>query len=260
MNTSISELGLVVAGNFMDSVINSLENAVDISMLVKDMEEYLHRVGTEAIAHLLESADEIVRESAERKREWEIHSSSLPTTLTTIFGDVHYERTYYKHKEQAKTYMFLSDRMMGIEAHDKTDALLASRMIEESIDLAYRKSGKKVSRASEFTGQTVMKKIRQLGDITATDTPVQRALKKQVSVLYVEADEDHVALQTGGQVEPRLVYIHEGKKCTTVDITGDVKKPRFELINKRCFGGVYKDYEQLWLEVANYIEEVYDTQ
>jgi len=33
-----------------------------------------------------------------------------------------------------------------------------------------------------------------------------------VRVLYIEADEDHVALQEGGIVEAKLVYVHEGRK------------------------------------------------
>lgn len=34
----------------------------------------------------------------------------------------------------------------------------------------------------------------------------------QKGVLYIEADEDHVALQDGKKEMPRLVYIHEGRE------------------------------------------------
>ena len=40
--------------------------------------------------------------------------------------------------------------------------------------------------------------------------PSRRRQKTKVKYLYVEADEDHVALQNGKSVMPRLVYVHEG--------------------------------------------------
>ena len=51
---------------------------------------------------------------------------------------------------------------------------------------------------------------------------------------------------------PKLVYVHEGldyDKCT---------KKRTRLKNIRYFGGVYKESEDLWLKVSEYIDEQYD--
>ena len=44
--------------------------------------------------------------------------------------------------------------------------------------------------------------------------------------------------------------IHEGRKLKS--------KGRYELINKRYFTGSLKNNEDLWLEVANYLDEAYD--
>ncbi|NLN15640.1 MAG: ISLre2 family transposase, partial [Tissierellia bacterium] len=65
-----------------------------------------------------------------------------------------------------------------------------------------------------------------------------------------EADEDHVAMQDGVNREIKLVYVHEGRKLKS--------KGRYELINKRYFTGSLKNNEDLWLEVANYLDEAYD--
>ncbi len=35
--------------------------------------------------------------------------------------------------------------------------------------------------------------------------------KRVVKTLYIEADEDHVALQNGRNKEIKLIYVHEGK-------------------------------------------------
>jgi len=66
----------------------------------------------------------------------------------------------------------------------------------------------------------------------------------------IEADEDHVALQEGGIVEAKLVYVHEGRK--------KIGKNRWKLENVRYFGGVYTNSDELWLEVADYIDKAYD--
>ncbi len=57
-------------------------------------------------------------------------------------------------------------------------------------------------------------------------------------------------MQNGKNKEIRLIYVHEGKKFKS--------KGRYELINKRYFTGSLKDTEDLWLEVADYLEEAYD--
>jgi len=69
-------------------------------------------------------------------------------------------------------------------------------------------------------------------------------------VLYIEADEDHVALQSGGVIEPKLIYVHEGKK--------KVGKDRWKLISPRYFSGVYTNSDELWVEVLDYIDQAYD--
>ena len=67
--------------------------------------------------------------------------------------------------------------------------------------------------------------------------------------LYLEADEDHASLQEGKCAEPKLVYVHEGIKTV-----GE----RSKLINPRYFSGIYADSDELWLEVADYIDKAYD--
>lgn len=94
--------------------------------------------------------------------------------------------------------------------------------------------------------------------------------KRKVKYLYVEADEDHIALQykekkgdikrfqghaDNGQIV-KLVYVHEGY----TDSREDIK--RKELKNVVYFGGLYrgKDNETLWKEVKEYIENQYETE
>ncbi len=57
-------------------------------------------------------------------------------------------------------------------------------------------------------------------------------------------------MQDGTNKEIKLIYVHEGKRFKS--------KGRYELINKRYFTGSLKSSEDLWLEVADYLEEAYD--
>ena len=192
--------------------------------------------------------DPLVKNDSRRKQGWHVQEKSAPNTLATIFGEVHYRRTYYKHKTK-KEYRYLSDELVGIEAYDKMDVSLKARLIEEAIETPYSRSGKKAAESLELTRQSVMNSIRELGPVDNSAVVIKKA-KATPKILYIEADEDHVAQQSGGCAEPKLVYVHEGRK--------QVSKDRWELQNIRYFGGMYKETEELWNEVADYIYQTYD--
>ncbi len=69
---------------------------------------------------------------------------------------------------------------------------------------------KRASNNVQVTRQTVMNTIRRLGNVENDEAEIP--LKKRVvKTLYIEADEDHVALQNGRNKEIKLIYVHEGK-------------------------------------------------
>ena len=124
----------------------------------------MDEVGRILMEQARESRDEAVRETAERKEEWHIHERNKPNTLATLFGEVKYHRTYYKHKEDHH-YSCLSDILVGIEAHDKMDLSLKAKCVENAVDGSYRKSGKEACDALELSGQTVMNAFKWLGPV-----------------------------------------------------------------------------------------------
>jgi hypothetical protein len=70
-----------------------------------------------------------------------------------------------------------------------------------------------------------------------------------IIVLYVEADEDHLKIRGKKKKSMvKLAYIHEG-------VTGEKRK---RLINPKYFTTVNKSSDQLWYEIAEYIELHYD--
>lgn len=248
MEFIIQEITNKIISNFEKDLEKLIRERRDISDFILATKRTLDEVGADLVAEALEIVNQVYRNSKERKKYWKIKEKAAKKTLTTIFGEVRYERTYYQNKKTGE-YSYLSDEAVGIEAHDKIDASLKVKLIEDAIYTSYGRSGKEASEAVELTSQTVMNSIRELGSVSNNAAEI-RLDKKRVKILYIEADEDHVPLQDKGKAEPKLVYVHEGKI--------QVSKGRWKLINPRYFSGVYANSDELWIEVSDYIDKAYD--
>lgn len=220
----------------------------DISQYIYKTKEMLDGIGAILVGEALEMADEMVRGSSWRKKNWHIQRRKEKKTLTTLFGEVYYSRTYYKHKTEG-TYSYLSDEGLGIEPHQRMDLSMKSELIERALDLSYKKSGDSIAKSVTISNQSVMNSIRELGSIKNSSAKITEA-KKPINILYIEADGDHVPMQDGTNKEIKLVYVHEGRKR--------ISSGRYELKNIRYFSGGYSNSEELWLEVAEYLEKAYD--
>jgi len=248
-----NEFGLKKIEKTIETFISEKRNLAD---LVLGLQESLYELGRNIIAEVLEDMDEHIRNSTERKKRYEIVRKD-PSTILTSFGLVAYNRTYFKPKEGGHR-KYLVDDISGINPHDRVSADVVINAIEEATQSSYRKAGTKVAYDSDLSKQTVMKKVHK---IEVMDAPHPTYEKKSSRVLYIEADEDHVALQhktkSGGDGQrktgtsmPKLVYVHEG-----IDSEKSTAK-RNVLKNVRYFGGDLKS-EDLWLKVAKYIDEQY---
>jgi hypothetical protein len=160
---------------------------------------------------------------------------------------VSYRRTYYRHKS-GKGYAYLSDEWAGIEGHERMDDSLRVRLAENAVEVSYQKAVEREMHSGIHSKSAVMNAIRRVGEVEAK---VGLKEKKQVEILYIEADEDHVALQNGGNKLAKIIYVHEGKT--------KVSKGRQKLQNPRYIVGVTESSEELWLKVADYLEAAYDS-
>ena len=247
MENIVQLIDEIITTGIKEHYKNLVNDHQDISQFILATKDDLDEVGRMIIQYVLEALDEAVRETPGRSLEWYIQERSKPNTLATLFGEVHYERTYYKSVE-GKGYCSLSDELVGIEAHDKMDLSLRSKLVELAEDDPYRKSGKGASNAIELSGQTVMNAIRWLGPVkNELKAPAE---KRKAEYIFIEADEDHVAMPDGRCGEPKLIYIHEGVE--------EVSKDRVKLKHPVYFGGMYSESDELWAEVEEYIDITYD--
>ena len=250
MELIIHEVLEKISGSYEEELIKLFKEKKEISEFILNMKKSLDEIGTMLVAEALETVDEVYRNSKARKLNWSIKSKADQKTLTTMFGDVKYKRAYYVNKRTGE-YSYLSDEAVGIEAHDRLDASLKAKLIDEAVVMPYSRSGEKAAEAVSLTSQTVMNSIRELGSIDNDAVEIKQE-KKSVRILYIEADEDHVALQIGGTAEPKLVYVHEGLE--------EIVQGRMKLKNVRYFSGIYNNSDDLWVEVADYIDQAYDVE
>ena len=257
MYNSIQHFGEFGVKKIEAKIKSFVNEGKDLADLVFGLQEDLFELGRNILQEVIEDMDEHLRTSGIRKKQWEIVRKD-PATLLTSFGMISYSRTYFKPKTGG-TRKYLVDKIVGIDSHDRVSSDVVINALEESVESSYKKGGKKATYVGEITKQAVKNMVHT---IEVEQPKLEATEKKEVKVLYIEADEDHVALQRKNNKKddtertrriamPRLVYVHEG-----IDQEKSTVK-RKVLKNVRYFGGEYRDSEKLWLEVFEYIDKMY---
>lgn len=243
--------------NIRETVKSFIEQGDDVANLVLGLQKDIFELGRNIVAEVLDGMDEHLRKSGCRKQQWEIIRKDNASVLTS-FGRVDYSRTYFLSKKTGER-KYLVDSIVGINPHDRVTADVVINAIDEAVDSSYRKAGEKASYVEKISKQAVMDKIHNL-EVVQPSVIIQH--KKENRVLFIEADEDHVAQQKKKRqtqknpnqrniLMPKMIYVHEG-----IDYEKSTTK-RKVLKNVRYFGGM-RNSEELWLEVSKYIDEVYD--
>lgn len=228
-----------------DFLEKSLEKSIkesEISIFSKELRKVFDEAGRKTLVGILETIDTLLFEDSRRKLEYET-KDLRKRTLMTDYGNIEYTRRYYRNK-QTKEYIYLADEKMGIEKNERITKDVQSKIIELVHDLSYSKTGKQVVGNEVISPTTVMHKVRK--EELKVETTNE---KKQIKRLYIEADEDHVSERGNKIGMPKLIYVHEGN---------ETKGRRNMLKNVHYIGCLGKNSEELWLEVAEYIDKKYD--
>lgn len=161
-----------------------------IAEMVYGVRDNVLELGRSLIVEELEQYDEWLRKSEYRKKEWQIVRQDETTLLTSI-GSITYHKTLFKSKLTGVC-EYLLDREMGLHKHARMTEDAEAKVLEEAVESCYRKGGEHASLGLEaVSSQTVKNKIHALEFPQIKPQPE----KKTVSCLYIDADEDHVALQ-----------------------------------------------------------------
>ena len=200
-----------------------------------------------ALGKFYEHLDDYIRQSDWRIRNGYIVKDNIKKSILTSLGYIEYTKTIYKDSDGYT--VCLLDDYVGLKPKERMMDDARERILEDVIDSSYRKAGMVASILDSVHKQTVKNLIM--------DTEIPKTIniskeKKVVDVLYIEADEDHVALQDKfkkkeyitdkngkkrkkkNTIIDKLVYCFEGK-----ELEAPISK-RKRLINPHYFAGVYK--------------------
>ena len=128
------------------------------------------------------------------QRTYQIKETARPRTLVTTFGEITFHRRYYRQKETGR-YTYLLDEWCQLPAYSRIEASCQARMADHAKDMSYAKAAQ-VSTPVPVSKQSVRNVLCRLGTIPNTAAPLPERRPK-VSELFIEADEDHVAMQQG---------------------------------------------------------------
>lgn len=249
-------------------IVEGNKTAEDLSEIVC---ERVLSLGRNILAEIYEQLDEEIRNSIARKKNWNIEHRNEKKTIIDVMGKVEFKRTGYYAKGSGK-YVYLLDKLLGYDPGQRITLGAAAKALEEAVESSYRKGGQKVSVTDdEISKQAVKELVHGL----KIDMPLSKPNKrKKLRQLHIVADEDHVAAQFWNKkgdlqenplgnkrntIIPKLVCVYED----IINESGEMSKnPRYKLIGKRYFSGLYsgsEGNEELWKQVSDYIEATYDT-
>jgi len=228
-------------------VLEMIEGEISYQSFETGLKKELDGLGCEILKLVLEELDQELLKSAERKKEWVVERKGDGKAILTPFGTVSYVRTYYQHKE-SKKYRYLVDQKAGIETHSRVSENLKAELVDASAVMSYENATVELSRFNsvlKLSRQTVSSCIKGFS-IKEAPEPEK---KRKISVLYIEADEDHIKIRGHKKKSiAKLVYLHEG-------VTGSKRR---HLKNAKYFTTAQKSSDELWYEIAAHIAKHYD--
>ena len=206
---------------------------------MENFKRYLMRLLPERIREL----DESIARHRSIRPNWLVVHKAVKRELVTAYGVLRYERRYYRNKKTGD-YAYLADQLLGVEAYERVELGLGSQLCQLATEQSYARSSEQAC-GGAVSRQTVMKKTRQV-----EEKPLEpETIREDVSVLHIQVDEDHVAMQDGRRDSMvKLAAIHEPIRR---------HKKRAYLPYRYCLSSYNEDPEDFWLRIAQEISKRY---
>ena len=228
----------------------------DVSSLTVAIKEFTDILGKELFSEIAKQLDEIIFEDNKKKKQYE-PVRFQEKSLITKNGKTKFERRYYQDKETGE-YVYLTDAILGIEKGERIDKKVKSEVIERANDQSYNKSGKMVVPGLDISATTVMRNVRKNEwKMNIVERSEEKKIKSKY--IYIQVDEDHVKQRNKkGCTISKIITVYTRKRTLTKpDRIPEVKQVRKELVDKFTFSGLYKDTQEMWEDVAYYIDCTY---
>lgn len=236
--------------------LKNVLNGADVSSLTSAIKEFTDVLGKELFSEIVTQIENLIFDDAKRKKQYE-SVRFAEKSLITKNGKTKFERRYYKDNETGEN-VCLTDRIIGLDKGERIDKKVKAEIIRKANDQSYNKSGKLVVPEMEISATTVMRNVRKNEwKIDIEERPENKKIKSKY--VYIQVDEDHVKQRDKkGCTISKIITIYTKKRTLTKsDRIPEVKQVRKELVDKFTFSGLYKDTQEMWEDVAYYIDCTY---
>lgn len=222
---------------------------------LKKVEKAFKKVSDELTANslkkYLEEYDQELKLGENRDSKYVVQRT-VSKSITSVLGTFRLNRTRYYDKEN-DCYFCLLDRKLNIPEYEHMTPLAMARMLEVATNSSYRLAGKEINSQDTFSKGMVYHKLKRM---EIDEQYEGKSNKRKVKVLYINLDEDHVAVQKSlnRKLQCKIGYIYENvvKVC----------KNRYKLTNKHTICGTYlksSGNRAFYSKINDYIECNYDT-
>lgn len=133
MNNIIQQITTNIAKKLEKVLINSLKNKYDFADIVEELTITGKQVTNNMINYVLEELEETIRGSAEIRKNYTIHKRAVSRKILCSFGELEYEKTYYRNKIDG-SYIYLLD----IEKGQRIETNLRSKLYKNSTKMSYQ--------------------------------------------------------------------------------------------------------------------------
>ena len=223
----------------------------DLKGLEEGIKKYSEEICKETLKSILEDYDLELKLDKNRNEKYVVQRT-VSKNITSVLGTFRLNRTRYYDKGN-DCYFCLLDKKLNIPEYEHMTVLAMARMLEVATNSSYRIAGKEINSSDEFSKGMIYQKIKR---IEIDEKCEEKQNRRKVKVLYINLDEDHVAVQKSlnRKLQCKIGYVYE-------DVV-KVCKNRYKLTNKHTICGTYlksSGNRAFYEKINEYIECNYDT-
>lgn len=250
--------------NFLDNLLFCFDENKYIKTILQ-FEKDVYNLLNHSIKCIVETLDNQFKKSEERISKWNINKSNVTRTITTIYGDITFNRTYYESKNKEEKFFYI-DKLLGLEQYKRYDPIIRGYVIDKAI----KTNANKVASYSLDINTPILSQINNSTENKIPRQTIYRWIKEwelsnpkydTIEVpnkkLFVMADEKwiHEQVHNEQNEEEKNKRHYIMSKCFVVFTGIKQKGKRKELIGKHIF---ITDSKTPWLEFINEISTIYD--
>lgn len=254
--------------SIISNLLNNLLFCFDGNKYIRavlNFEKEIYEFLNHSIKYIIETLDNQFKNSIERIKGWNINKSNVSRTITTIYGDITFNRTYYESKNKEEKFFYI-DNVLGLESYKRYDPIIRGFAIDKTI----KTNANKVSSYSLDINTPILNQINNSFENKIPRQTIYRWIKDwklskpkydTIEVpnkkLFVMADEKwiHEQIHEEQTEEEKQKHHFIMSKCFVVFTGIEQKGKRKKLIGKHVF---ITDSKNPWIEFINQVSEIYD--